>query len=212
VTNAGPRRFDLGDFTFESGEVLPGAFIVFVTLGALNADGTNAVLAPSWYGSDWHGYDFLIGPGKALDPARDFIILTEMFGSGGSSSPSNTPAPFDRSRFPRVAVRDNVEAVCQRDPNNLICQARAWQRHDVGSTPGFGDDVESALRSIDVPVLSMPSETDLYFPVEDAAFERQFIRHVTFRPIPSLWGHRAGGGRNPADNDFLNAQIREFLV
>jgi homoserine O-acetyltransferase len=81
----------------------------------------------------------------------------------------------------------------------------------VGQTPGFNGDVEKALRSIKVPFLYMPSETDLYFPVGDARYEQQFIPHVTFAPIPSIWGHPAGAGANPEDKAFLNSRISEFL-
>src|SRR5581483_8022868 len=97
------------------------------------------------------------------------------------------------------------------DANDLILQARAWQRHDVGTTPGFNGDTQKALRSIRVTVLYMPSATDLYFPVTDAKFEAQFIQNVTFTPIPSLWGHPAGAGGNPADRKFLNDKIAAFL-
>jgi homoserine O-acetyltransferase len=51
----------------------------------------------------------------------------------------------------------------------------------------------------------------LYFPIADAQYERQFLQKVEFRPIPSLWGHRAGSGRNPVDIAFLNASIQRFL-
>ena len=44
----------------------------------------------------------------ALDPRKYFIIVPNMFGNGLSSSPSNTPAPFDRARFPRITAYDNV--------------------------------------------------------------------------------------------------------
>ena len=40
----------------------------------------------------------------ALDPATYFIIVPNMLGNGLSSSPSNTPPPHDRARFPRVDV------------------------------------------------------------------------------------------------------------
>ena len=66
------QEFELGDFTFEDGSTLPGAQLVYVTYGALNASKSNAVLLPSWYGGDHHGYDFLIGPGKAFESSGLF--------------------------------------------------------------------------------------------------------------------------------------------
>src|SRR5262245_54235776 len=104
------REFALGDFRLESGVVLPRAKLAYATFGAKNAQGSNIVLVPSWYGADHHGYDFLIGQGRALDPDKYLIVATEMFANGFSSSPSNTPAPFDRARFPAVTIRDNVSA------------------------------------------------------------------------------------------------------
>ncbi len=98
------------------------------------------------------------------------------------------------------------------DANDLILQMRTWERHDVGATPGFGGDTERALRSIKVPLLYMPSETDLYFPVGDARYEAAFIPGVTLMPIPSLWGHTAGAASNPADAKFLNENIGRFLA
>jgi homoserine O-acetyltransferase len=89
---------------------------------------------------------------------------------------------------------------------------RTWEHHDIGATPGFDGDVERALRSIKVPFLYMPSETDLYFPLEDARYEATFMAHGFLVPIPSLWGHPAGAGANPADNKFLNDHIGQFLA
>ena len=98
------------------------------------------------------------------------------------------------------------------DANDYILQARTWEKHDIGTTPGFGGDTERALRSIKVPFLYMPSETDLYFPVGDARYEAPFIPHGTLLPIPSLWGHTAGAASNPADAKFLNENIARFLA
>jgi len=98
-------------FKTEGGVVLPEARIVYGTYGHLNAAGDNAVLLPSHYMAEMHGYSWLIGPGKALDPARLFLITSEMFGNGRSSSPSNTPEPLHGPRFPAITIRDNVEAV-----------------------------------------------------------------------------------------------------
>lgn len=338
VDRAAHRQFTIDNFKTESGVVLPKAIVVYGTYGHLNAAHDNAVLLPSHYMANHHGYEWLIGPGRALDTATMFLVATELFGNGHSSSPSNTPEPYHGPRFPVTTIRDNVEAVHRllledlkithlravigfsmgaqqafqwavsypdfadrvvatsgtaktyghgivrlegqiaaltadptfnngdyaappkkgmeafgmvwagwlysqewwrrelwkttqpagttfeqyvntfrtnflsaADANDVILQARTWQRHDVGNTPGFNGDVERALRSIKVPFLYMPSETDLYFPMTDARYEQQFIPKVQFTPIPSLWGHPAGAGASPADRDFLNTTIGAFL-
>jgi homoserine O-acetyltransferase/O-succinyltransferase len=107
------HTFVIRNFHTEGGATLPEVKIIYGTYGRLNADGSNAVLLPSHYMADMHGYEWLIGPGKALDPARQFLIATELFGNGRSSSPSNTPEPFHGPRFPVMNIRDNVEAVHQ---------------------------------------------------------------------------------------------------
>lgn len=104
------RQHELGAFALENGTVLPRARLAYTTQGTLDADRGNAVLLPSFFAGDHHGYDFLVGPGKALDPARHFIVAVNLFGNGRSSSPSNTLPPYDRSAFPSITVRDNVEA------------------------------------------------------------------------------------------------------
>ena len=326
------------NFALESGAILPEAKVVYATYGTLSPSRDNVVLVPSHYMADWHGYEWLIGPDLALDPRRYFIVATELFGNGRSSSPSNTPEPFHGPRFPVTTIRDNVEAVRRlladtfgishvraiigfsmggqqafqwavghpdfadrvvvtaataktyghgivrlegqisaltadpafehgdyqiqpasglsafgmvwagwlysqawwrkelwrnparpdvtldkvidrfrtsfipgADANNLILQMRTWQKHDVGMTHGFEGDTEKALGSIKAPLLYMPSETDLYFPLQDAQYETGFIPHVQLKPIPSLWGHTAGAASNPADGKFLNAAIKAFL-
>ena len=334
--------FTIRNFKTESGTILPEARVVYGTYGTLNADKSNAILLPSHYMAELHGYGFLIkdpkNPDHALDPAKLFLIATEEFGNGRSSSPSNTPEPFHGPRFPVMTIRDNVNAVHQllteqlgithlkavigfsmgaqqalqwavsyptfmdkivatsgtaktyghgivrnegqilaitndpawqngeyktqpvkgietfnlmwtgwlfsqewwrkelwredakpgttfqqyleqmktefipgADANNLILQLRTWESNDVGATPGFNGDEKKALGSIQARVLYMPSATDLYFPVEDAQYEAQFIPKVTLMPIPSLWGHPAGAGASPANEKFLNEHIAAFL-
>jgi homoserine O-acetyltransferase/O-succinyltransferase len=102
--------FQLGDFTTQSGATLRGAHLAYTTYGELNADKSNVIVYPTWYsGRHWEN-EWLIGDGMALDPARYFVIVPNMLGNGLSSSPSNTPPPHDRARFPRISVRDNVES------------------------------------------------------------------------------------------------------
>jgi homoserine O-acetyltransferase len=121
-----------------------------------------------------------------------------------------------KTTAPNVTLEQEIEHfrsnfIPGADANNLILQMRTWEHHDVGTTPGFNGDVEKALRSIKVPFLYMPSETDLYFPVGDARYEAPFIPTVTLAPIPSLWGHTAGAASNPADAKYLNDTIGKFL-
>jgi len=333
------HEFVITNFRTESGVVLPQARIVYGTYGHLNAAKDNVILVPSHYMADYHGYEWLIGPGHALDTSKVFIVATELFGNGHSSSPSNTPEPYHGPRFPVTTIRDNVEVVHRllteelhithvrtiigfsmgaqqafqwavsypdfadrivatcgtaktyphgfvrlegeiaaltaddafqngdyrtrptkgieafamvwtgwlfsqewwrkelwretekpgttfeqllqnlrtnfipgADANDLILQMRTWEKHNVGATPGFDGDVEKALRSIKVPLLYMPSETDLYFPLTDARYEAAFIPKVSLTPIPSLWGHPAGAGASPEDEKFLNEKIGMFLA
>src|SRR5277367_2531201 len=92
------HEFVIKNFKTESGAVLPEAHIVYGTYGTLNADASNAILLPSHYMANLNGYGFLIkskdSPDNALDPSKLFLITSELFGNGRSSSPSNTPEPF----------------------------------------------------------------------------------------------------------------------
>ena len=65
----------------------------------------------------------MIGTNRALDPGKYFIILTDLLGNGLSSSPSNTPPPFEQARFPRITIHDNV-----RLQHQLITETLGIQR------------------------------------------------------------------------------------
>lgn len=115
--------FTITNFHTESGKVLPQAHVIYATYGHLNAARDNAILLPSHYMAKYRGYEWVIRdekhPDRALDPNKLFLISTELFGNGSSSSPSNTPKPFDGPRFPVMTIRDNVEAVHQLLTNEL---------------------------------------------------------------------------------------------
>lgn len=100
--------FEAGDVMLQSGTLLPAVRIAYVTHGTLNAARDNAIVYPTHYAGTHDSNAWAIGPGKALDPDKYFIIVPNMLGNGLSSSPSNTPAPHDGPRFPAVTVRDNV--------------------------------------------------------------------------------------------------------
>lgn len=102
------QTYSLGDIELQSGEVLPGAFLAYKTYGELNAAGDNVVLLPTFYTGSHIRNEGFFGTGRAIDPARHFIVSVNLFGNGLSSSPSNTPAPCDGPRFPRITLWDNV--------------------------------------------------------------------------------------------------------
>jgi homoserine O-acetyltransferase len=102
--------FEVADFLLQSGETLPTARLVYRTLGVLSPARDNVVVVPSWYsGTDRESEYCMVGADRAIDPTRHFIVLTNLLSGGVSSSPSNTPPPFEAARFPRVGVYDNVK-------------------------------------------------------------------------------------------------------
>ena len=100
--------FEAGDTTLQSGMILPGVRIAYRTHGRLNAARDNAIVYPTHYSGTHDSNVWAIGMDKALNPDKYFIIIPNMLGNGQSSSPGNTPAPFDGPRFPLVTVLDNV--------------------------------------------------------------------------------------------------------
>jgi len=102
------RIAELGDLELESGEKILGYRQSYVTHGELNRDKSNAVLVCISLTGNHHRLDFLIGPGKALDPAQYFIIAADPIANGLSTSPSNS-VQQPGMRFPRFTIRDMVE-------------------------------------------------------------------------------------------------------
>jgi homoserine O-acetyltransferase/O-succinyltransferase len=101
--------FALQNFVLQKGGALPEARLAFKTLGTLNARRDNVVVSPTWYSGNHAGVEAgLIGKGRALDPAKYFIVIPNLLGGGVSSSPSNAPPPFARGLFPHVTLYDNV--------------------------------------------------------------------------------------------------------
>lgn len=104
------QRFDLGPFALASGHTLPEAVLAYRTIGTLNPAKDNVVLLPHMYSGTSEFMTAFVGEGRALDPTRWFFVLPAQFGSGESSSPSNTALPYQRGAFPAVAIGDDVRA------------------------------------------------------------------------------------------------------
>lgn len=103
--------FELKEVVLQCGLTLRQAKLVYKTYGELNAARDNVIVMPTFYGGQLAENEVMIAAWHALDPKRHFIIVPNMFGNGLSSSPSNTPPPFDHATFPNVTLYDNV--VCQ---------------------------------------------------------------------------------------------------
>ncbi len=100
----------------------------------------------------------------------------------------------------------------RRDANNLLAMLWTWQHADISANDRYNGDLARALGAITAKALVMPSETDLYFRVEDNRREVARMPNAELRPIPSIWGHRAGNpAQNPEDQAFLNRALTELL-
>jgi homoserine O-acetyltransferase/O-succinyltransferase len=315
--------FKLGDLKLQRGITLPGAFLAYKTYGSLNAGKSNVILYPTSYGAQHTDTEWLIAPGRVLDPTKWFIVIPNMLGNGLSSSPSNMAEPFGLGRNPVFTHWDNVHAqrrlltevfgierialaygwsmggqqalhwgaifpeavqricaVCtsartsvhnkvfidsvratlttdpawqegrfvERPVRGLRAMGRvyagwamsqAFYREKLYETIGFtsledylvrswegnflrrpGEDLLSMLSTWTQSDISdntarsiiMPSETDLYFTAEDSRIETAKMPNAEFRPIKSIWGHRAGNpAQHPPDEAVLRAAVGDLL-
>jgi homoserine O-acetyltransferase/O-succinyltransferase len=121
-----PSIFSFERFALENGEILQHVTIAYETYGKLNAAHSNAILICHAFSGDHHAalyhegenrpgwWDNMIGPGKAFDTNRYFVICSNVIGGcNGSTGPSSidpaTGAPF-ALEFPQITIRDMVNA------------------------------------------------------------------------------------------------------
>ena len=99
-----------------------------------------------------------------------------------------------------------------RAAEDLYAQASTWLASDISANELYGGDLTRALQAIRARVLLMPARTDLYFPVADNAAEIAHLTHAELRPIPTIWGHRAGAPQSDAtDLAFVRSAVRDWL-
>jgi homoserine O-acetyltransferase len=121
-TFAGPGN----ELKLESGDSLGPITLAYETYGKLNRDKSNAILACHALSGDAHAagihegqdnpgwWDEMIGPGKAFDTNRYFVICSNVIagckGSTGPSSPNPaTGKPYGMD-FPFITISDMVNA------------------------------------------------------------------------------------------------------
>src|SRR5206468_6994543 len=88
--------FEAGDVALQDGMTLRGARLAYKTYGRLDEARANVIVYPTSYGAQHHDTEWLIRPGRALDPGKYFIVIPNMLCNGLSSSPSNAGPPHDR--------------------------------------------------------------------------------------------------------------------
>ena len=121
------RFFTLRDFRLTHGEMLPEAVIAYETYGRLAPHGRNAVLVTHGFtgshraagrnpanGNQPGSWDGLIGPGKAIDTDKLFVVSSNMLGSsfGSTNAASRNPKtgePYGPD-FPNLTIADIVAA------------------------------------------------------------------------------------------------------
>jgi homoserine O-acetyltransferase/O-succinyltransferase len=126
-----------------------------------------------------------------------------------ASAEPNLGAP-DLETFLKTDWEDRFGA---RPAANLYAQLRTWDAADISANDLYNGDLSAALRAIQARVLLMPGATDLYFRTADNEAELPFLTTASLRPIPSIWGHRAGNPvANPADMLFIRQEVRAWLA
>jgi len=103
--------YNIGTLELEDGGAIPGCQLAVATHGTLNAAKDNAILVPTWYsGTSKIMEQVYIGSGRALDPAKYFIIVANQIGNGLSTSPHNAGGALAGPDFPKVRIGDDVRA------------------------------------------------------------------------------------------------------
>jgi homoserine O-acetyltransferase len=125
------RVFEAGSYTTRGGGVIPNARVGYQTAGTLNAAGDNAVLVAHFFSGNSHAFgryaegqpagywDAIIGPGKAIDTNRFFVVSSDTLvnlnvrdgrtvTTGPVSMNPATGRPWALD-FPVVAMRDFIE-------------------------------------------------------------------------------------------------------
>jgi len=138
-------------FALDGGKVLSSVSIAYESWGTLNADATNAILiCHAWTGDShvsgaaeegnptpgwWEG---VVGPGKAIDTNKWFVVCSNVIGGCQGSTGPATAHPEDGqlygSRFPVITIRDMVRAQVRLTD---MLGIRAWHSVVGGSMGGM---------------------------------------------------------------------------
>ena len=191
--NHGPfELIDIGALELEEGGVLPRCQLAVATHGTLNAAKDNAILVPTWYsGTSKIMKQAYIGPGRALDPARYFIIVVNQIGNGLSTSPHNAGGDLAGPGFPKVRIGDDVRA------QHRLVRAKYGLRElalVVGGSMGAQQTFEWAVRYPDMVRRAAAIAGTAKNTEHDFLFAQTLVDAITSDP-----GFLGGRYASPAD-------------
>ncbi|SFP86489.1 homoserine O-acetyltransferase [Geodermatophilus dictyosporus] len=170
----------LGGFDLEEGGRIPDLRLAYATYGELNAAKDNAILVPTWFSGTHATWEQVyIGPGRALDPTRWFIVVVNQIGNGLSTSPHNTDGGIAMSRFPQVRIGDDVRA--QQQLAAELFGIERWALV-VGGSMGAQQTYEWAVRFPEQVLRAAPIAGTAQNTPHDFLFTRTLMDAITSDP------------------------------
>ena len=171
---------DIGNLELEEGGTIRGCKLAYATFGTLNEARDNAILIPTWYGGTSKIIEQVyIGPGRALDPDKYFVIIINQIGNGLSSSPHNTPPPAGMANFPRVRIGDDVRAQHRLVTEKFGLDSLALV---AGGSMGAQQTYEWAVRYPDVVKRAAPIAGTAKNTIHDFLFAETLVETITSDP------------------------------
>jgi homoserine O-acetyltransferase/O-succinyltransferase len=155
----------------------------------------------------WKDGNYDAPPEKGVRLWRDILNLA-------ARTPDMYSAQFKNGMDVLPWMEQQETAVLKAfDANDWIYQTWAYERHDVGTTPGFNGDTARALASIKAKTLILTGTKDLLnpeFEPQEAGKNIANVKVMTISP-GTVTGHASAGGAGAADVEFLNREAGAFL-
>ena len=171
---------DIGDFDLEEGGSIPGLQLAYATYGELNEAKDNAILIPTWFSGTHQTWELAyIGPGRALDPSRWFVVVVNQIGNGLSTSPHNSTGPIAMSKFPKVRIGDDVRAQRQLLVDRFGIERLALV---VGGSMGAQQTYEWAVRFPEMVLRAAPLAGTAQNTPHDFLFTKTLMDAITSDP------------------------------